>query len=255
MRRYFLEVAYKGEGLSGFQIQENAHTVQSEVEKALRIYLRKEISLTGSSRTDAGVHALQNFFHFDWEGEFNPKWLYNLNAILPPGIVLNSLYETGNHAHCRFHALSRTYHYYIYVRKDPFMIDRGWYFPYKFNAQLLDEAADYIKRQTNFSAFSKRNTQVKSFHCNILESQWSYHEGVWCYKVQANRFLRGMVRGLVGTMMKIARSSSDIQYLHTLFQESRQATADFSAPAQGLFLVKVEYPDGMLRKIDGEYNR
>ena len=249
MSRYFLELAYKGEGLSGFQVQENAHTVQSEVEKAIRIFMRREVALTGSSRTDAGVHALQNYFHFDWEGAFDPQWLYNLNAILPPSIVLKSVCLVADDAHCRFNAISREYKYYIYTQKDPFMMDRGWYFPFRFNEALLHEAAAMIMEQTDFRAFSKRNTQVNNFHCTISKSEWVNENGIWIYHVEGNRFLRGMVRGLVGTMMKMARTNADMNTLYKLFNESRQASADFSAPAHGLFLVRVQYPEQAFKKI------
>src|SRR5215216_2897775 len=133
MHRYFLEVAYKGTNYSGFQIQHNANTIQAEVEKALAILLRQQINLTGSSRTDAGVHALQNFFHFDTEINITEKNLYNLNAILPNDIAAKGFHSVNNSRHCRFDAISREYRYFIYNKKNPFLQETAWYYPYKIN--------------------------------------------------------------------------------------------------------------------------
>lgn len=249
MPRYFLELSYKGTLFSGFQVQENANTVQSEVEKAFRIFLRKEVVLTGSSRTDAGVHALQNYFHFDWDAQFEQAWLYNLNALLPADIVLKGVYGVADEAHCRFDAVSRRYRYYIYQRKDPFMQDRGWYYPFPMDAGVLHAAAALVKTQNDFIAFSKRNTQVNNFLCTIYESRWVQEQGGWVYEVEGNRFLRGMVRALVGTMVKHARSGAGVEAMEQLFKGGKQASADFSAPAQGLFLTAVQYPAGLLRQL------
>ncbi|MFT3846885.1 MAG: tRNA pseudouridine(38-40) synthase TruA [Lacibacter sp.] len=243
MLRYFLEVFYKGDGLSGFQVQENAVTVQSEIQKAFAVYFRKDVFLTGSSRTDAGVHALQNYFHFDWEEEFPQKSIYNLNAILPLGIVIQSVRLVQPGAHCRFQAVSREYRYYICNTKNPFLADRSWYLPYSLDEKLLDICAEKIKSHTQFEAFSKRNTQVKTFQCFISESEWTKENGCLVYHVKGNRFLRGMVRALVGTMIKVGRGSIDIQEFDRILKSRELSSADFSAPAKGLFLVRVSYPE------------
>ncbi len=243
MPRYFLELSYKGEKYSGFQVQQNAITIQSEIEKAFATFFRKPVALTGSSRTDAGVHALQNYFHFDWEDVFPQAAIYNLNAILSAAIVIKSVREVVADAHCRFHAIAREYKYFIYDEKNPFIDDRAWYFPYKLNQDLLNTCAQKILGNKDFSAFSKRNTQVKTFQCSIIESEWLTENGCLVYHVKANRFLRGMVRGLVGTMLRVARGGTDMQVFDQLLQQPQIATADFSAPAKGLFLVKVSYPD------------
>lgn len=245
MARYFLEVLYKGDGYSGFQIQQNAVTIQSEIEKAFEVFFRKQVALTGSSRTDAGVHAFQNYFHFDWEGGFPEKVLYNINAVLPKQVVLKSVRKVKPDAHCRFHALSREYRYYIFHSKNPFLDDRAWYLPYTIDKSLLDECAALIKQHTDFTAFSKRNTQVKTFQCNISESSWSYENECLVYEVKANRFLRGMVRGLVGTMIRVARGNMTVNNFQQLIQQQKVATADFSAPAKALFLMHVTYPDDL----------
>ncbi len=242
MPRYFLEVFYKGDGLSGFQVQDNAITVQSEIQKAFTIYFRKNVFLTGSSRTDAGVHALQNYFHFDWHEEFPQKAIYNLNAILPLGIVIESVRHVTPDAHCRFQAISREYRYYICNKKNPFLADRSWYLPYTLNESLLAICAEKIRNHTQFEAFSKRNTQVKSFQCLIAESKWTHQDDCLVYHVTGNRFLRGMVRALVSTMVKVGRDSIDLDEFNRILNCKDLSEADFSAPAKGLFLVKVSHP-------------
>ncbi|RXK57388.1 tRNA pseudouridine(38-40) synthase TruA [Lacibacter luteus] len=247
MPRYFLELSYKGEKYSGFQVQQNAATIQSEVEKAFAVFFRNPVELTGSSRTDAGVHALQNYFHFNWDEEFPQQAIYNLNAILPTDIVVKSVREVGADAHCRFHAFAREYKYFIYDAKNPFIDDRAWYFPYTLNIDLLNSCAQKILTNNDFSAFSKRNTQVKTFQCSILESEWLQQDGCLVYRVKANRFLRGMVRGLVGTMVRVARGGMDMGTFDQLLHTPQIATADFSAPAKGLFLITVSYPHSIFK--------
>lgn len=243
MPRYFLEVFYKGEGFSGSQIQKNANTIQSELEKAFFIYFKKQVNLTGSSRTDAGVHALQNFFHFDWDQNFQDLALYNINAIIPSNIVVKSIREVKSDANSRYDALSREYKYYINTSKNPFLEDRSWFIPYPLDLQLLNECAKQILQNRNFKMFSKHNTQAKTFECTIYESNWILENDCLIYNVKANRFLRGMVRGLVGTMIKVARGTISQDEFQTLVENNIQSTADFSAPAKGLFLIKVSYPD------------
>ncbi len=247
MPRYFLEVAYKGTNYSGFQIQENAHSVQAEVEKALAIFFREQISMTGSSRTDAGVHALQNFFHFDFEHVIDPKRLYNINAILPPDIVLKNIRPVGEGAHCRFDALSREYRYYIYRKKDPFIDDRAYFFPYKLDVSKMEAAAAIIQQHTDFTSFSKRNTQVKTFICTIKESRWFYEKDTLVYQVVANRFLRGMVRGLVGTMLQVGRGKLSLEEFEQVLVRRDNKHADFSVPGRGLFLLRVSFTDSTLK--------
>lgn len=246
MQRYLLELSYKGTNYSGFQVQDNAVTIQSEVQKALKTLFKTDIELTGSSRTDAGVHALQNFFHFDNELAIRKESVYNLNAILPVDIAVLNLYTVPPDFHARFSALSRTYHYFIYRKKNPFKTQTAWHYPFQLELNQLQEAATIIKAYTDFTSFSKRNTQVKSFECSILESHWSLHEDGLMYTVTANRFLRGMVRGLVATMLKVGRGSIDMEQFHQIITAKDCTKADFSAPAHGLFLVKVAYPSGIL---------
>ena len=244
MPRYFIEVSYKGTCYAGFQVQQNANTIQAEVEKALAIYFKKKAELTGSSRTDAGVHAFQNFFHFDFDGGNEEKMgaaIYHLNAILPEDIVANKIYEVRDEAHCRFDARERSYRYSIYKYKDPFLRDRAYYYPYKLDFSLLEQAAEIISNQTCFESFSKRNTQVHNFNCTIIDSHWEQSEIGYSYHVTANRFLRGMVRGLVGTMLKVGRNKFSMDEFEKIFEARNPFMVDFSVPPQGLTLIGVQF--------------
>ncbi len=242
MARYFLEVCYKGTNYSGFQKQENSNTIQAEIEKALTVLQRDNIEITGSSRTDAGVHALQNFFHFDYDKPFHPQFLYKINAILPGDIVTAGLYEVSDAAHCRFDATARTYKYFLYQSKDPFLNDRAYYYPFRIDFEKLNEAASLLREYQDFTSFSKRNTQVKSFICRIEESEWKKETKGLVYKVSANRFLRGMVRGLTGTMLQVGRGKLSINDLKQIIEAKDCSKADFAVPAKGLFLETVRFP-------------
>ena len=241
MARYFLEVAYRGTAYSGFQSQENANTIQQEVEQAFRTLQRNAVVLTGSSRTDAGVHAMQNFFHFDFESPLHPQFVYKINAILPSDIVVRSVKQVADDAHCRFDASSRVYEYFIYRSKDPFLEDRAWYFPYTLNREALQEAATLLMRYHDFTSFSKRNTQVKTFECSIMESSWRQQQDCLVYRVRANRFLRGMVRALVATMLQVGRGTLSLEDFTAVIDAKDCTRASFAAPAHGLFLVEVCY--------------
>lgn len=241
MPRYFLELAYKGAAYSGFQSQQNANTVQAEVEKAFLVLQRVPVQLTGSSRTDAGVHARQNFFHFDFEPGLHPQLIYKLNAILPRDIVLKGIRPVEPTAHCRFDAASRIYNYHIYRRKDPFQDDRGYYFPYKIDLDAMQQAAGILREYTDFTSFSKRNTQVKSFTCRIMDSTWTMSGDDYIYQVEADRFLRGMVRALTATMLKVGRGLASINDFRNIIEAQDCTRASFAVPPHGLFLMQVKY--------------
>lgn len=246
MQRYFIELAYKGTAYSGFQKQPGAATIQTEVEKALHILTRKNIELTGSSRTDAGVHALQNYFHFEVNFDVVVhQFVYRLNAILPPDITVKNLHPVQPDAHCRFSALARSYEYHIYRKKNPFLADRAYFFPYEVNLTTLNEAALLLLSYTDYTSFSKRNTQVKTFHCTIQKASWKIEKEELIFSVTANRFLRGMVRGLTGTMLKAGRGNVSIADFRNIIEAKDCRKADFSVPPQGLFLTHVIYPDSV----------
>ena len=249
MPRYFIEVAYMGTRYSGFQVQLNANTIQAEVARALKIFFGKEFELTGSSRTDAGVHAVQNFFHFDTNTEISNKAVYSLNAILPYDIVVKNIVEVKPEAHCRFDATSRTYHYYITRFKNPFYFGRAYYYPFKADINLLQELATAITTFNDFTSFSKKKTQVKTFNCTIEYSRWVFEDDIWCYEVKANRFLRGMVKGLVGTMLKLSKHNKTIADLADIFERQNPSAADFSVAPGGLFLMSVDFKESIFHSL------
>lgn len=246
MPRYFIRVAYKGTNYAGFQAQQNANSIQAEVEKALKIFFKTHFELTCSSRTDAGVHALCNYFHLDSDTLLHTvqldKSVYNLNAILPSDIVIKAIIQVPDTAHSRFGALSREYKYYIYHSKNPFLSEKAFYYPYTLDIDKLNEAADLVRQYTDFTTFSKRNTQVKTFNCTIINSKWVIKQECIVYQIQANRFLRGMVRGLVGTMLRVGTGRITIGNFKSIIESKDCTNADFSVPPQGLFLVNVNYP-------------
>ena len=244
MSRYFIEVCYKGTAYAGFQVQENALTVQEEVEKAMEVLYRQKIGLTGSSRTDAGVHAKQNYFHFDFDGEVDGGKVYNINALLPDDIAVKEIVKVSDGAHCRFDAVARQYAYTIYMRKDPFIAGMAYYFPYRVDFEAMREAAGVVLGMREFEAFSKKNTQVKTFMCRIMHSEWIDEGDRKIYRVKANRFLRGMVRGIVGTMLQVGRGKISVARFREIIERKEQSEADFSVPGHGLCLEKVEFGEG-----------
>jgi tRNA pseudouridine38-40 synthase len=240
--RYFLEVSYKGTNYGGLQVQENANTIQAEIEKAFKIFFKQKIKMTGSSRTDAGVHALMNYFHFDSESEISSSNLYNLNSILPGDIVLKNIFRVNDSAHCRFDAVSREYKYYIYRDKNPFLSDSAFYFPYSLDKGLMKEATEIIKEYKDFTSFSKRNTQVKSFECEIITCTWSDENECFVFNIRANRFLRGMVRALTATMLKVGRKKLSLVDFRKVIELRDCTLASFAVPPHGLFLIDVSFP-------------
>jgi tRNA pseudouridine38-40 synthase len=245
MHRYFIELAYKGTDYSGFQIQDTGVTIQSELTEALQTIFRQSFQLTGSSRTDAGVHAEQNYFHFDTDLVFTDKQVYNLNAVLSKNIAVKQVRQVKPESHCRFNAVSRSYRYSINRNKNPFLTETAWLYPFAIDKAILDESAALLMEYTDFTSFSKRNTQVKTFNCSIEMSQWVERDGLLIYEVRSNRFLRGMIRGLVATMLKVARGSITIPDFRNILIARDCSKADFSAPAHGLCLTKVAFPDAV----------
>lgn len=240
---YFMAVRYKGTDYAGFQIQQNARTIQGEVESAMAKYLREKVMLTGSSRTDAGVHANKNFFHFTMEQAIGSAFMYHVNAILPRDIVITGIYPMPEGSHSRFDAIGRRYRYYISDCKDPFSDDRSWYYPFPMDASVLNEAAALILGTHDFTSFAKRNAQVFTHMCTIHEAGWERIGAGWLFTVQGNRFLRGMVRALVGTMVKVGRGRITVAEFSQIIAAKDCARSDFSAPAKGLFLEDVLYEE------------
>lgn len=244
--RYFIEVAYKGTNYSGFQLQANANTIQAEVEKAIQICCRQHYKLTGSSRTDAGVHAYQNYFHFDSETELANSLIYNLNSLLPIDIVVKKIIHVADNAHSRFDATTRQYTYHLCKFKNPFSNEIAWYYPYKVDPDVLLETAILIHSYTDFTSFSKLHTNTTTNDCSIVESTWLIEGEIMIYTVKANRFLRGMVRALVGTMLQAARGLINVEDFKKIIEARDCTKANFATPAKGLFLEKVGYAADIL---------
>jgi len=241
MPRYFIEVTYRGTRYSGFQVQENAPTIQLEIEKAFATLHRKPATLTGSSRTDSGVHALQNYFHFDFDDEIHTQFVYKMNAILPDDIVVKNIYRMPEQAHARFDAISRRYGYRIHRFKNPFIKNTSLYFPFQLDQQKMQLGAEMVKKHTNFYAFAKTNSQVKTYECKVMISEWNFEEDSLVYRIEANRFLRGMVRLLTASLLKVGRGKLQLDMFEEFFMGKEKC--GFSVPAHGLFLESVNYPE------------
>jgi tRNA pseudouridine38-40 synthase len=242
MSRYFIEVCYDGAGYGGFQIQANHNTIQGELQKALQTLYRASIDLSGASRTDAGVHAYQNYFHFDTELPVLEKHIYNLNAILPNSIVVKSIHAVPLEAHARFDAIHRSYIYKINTQKDPFLEGRSWFYPFPIDLELMQQAANTLLKQTQFESFSKKNTQVNTFDCTISKALWVQNGNEISFHIDSNRFLRGMIRGLVGTMLMVGRGQIDLVEWQSIIDARDEQRVDFSTPAHGLYLSAIQYP-------------
>lgn len=249
MNRYFLELCYDGATFGGFQIQNNVDTIQGAVQAAMKTLYRADIELTGASRTDAGVHALQNFFHFDTDLPISQKHVYNLNAILPNSIVIKAIYQVPAEAHARFDATSRSYIYKMHTQKDPFLEGRSWYYPFPLDMDKLQEATQTLLNFTNYESFSKKNTSVNTFECTLSKAFWQIDGSHLYFHVESNRFLRGMIRGLVGTLLQVGRGQINLEQWLDIVASHNEQRVDFSTPAYGLYLSSIQYPD-FLKKID-----
>lgn len=247
LHRYFLEVQYDGTAFYGSQLQGDLPTVQLALNNALSMLYRRPVVTFGASRTDEGVHAKCNFYHFDAPELAFANLLYKINAILPPTLAVNRIYRAADaELNARFAATSRQYRYRIYARKDPFLVGRALHYPYRLDPAVLQEAAAIIKEYTDFESFCKRNSQTHTFRCTILQSYWEQAGEEWHYVVAANRFLRGMVRGLVGTQLKAARGKYDLQGFREIIEAKDCTRADFSVSGNGLYLERIVYPEGSL---------
>lgn len=248
--RYFLEVAYDGTAFHGSQIQEDQRTVQLAVNNALSTLMRRSVETFGASRTDEGVHALGNIYHFDTEGPVHPQLIYKMNALLPKELAVMRLFQPiDQELNSRFAASSRSYRYKIYRRKDPFKQGRALYFPYPVDVDKLQQTAALIMEYTDFESFCKRNGQNFTYKCTIFRSYWEQHEGELHYVVEANRFLRGMVRALVGTQLKVMKQEHPVAALRKIIEAKDCTLADFSVTGNGLYLEAVNYPEGALQEI------
>jgi tRNA pseudouridine38-40 synthase len=252
LARFLIELSYKGTPYNGWQIQLNTNnTIQRVVNEKISVLLQEEIMVTAAGRTDAGVHAQQNFAHFNSKKEIPPDFVHRLNFMLPNDIAAKKIFEVPESFNARFDALKRTYEYIIAYGKSALEYDLMCYYPYeKLDTKKLNEVASFLKMQTDFSAFSKRKTQVKTNLCKIFEAEWNFDgkKNEHHFVISADRFLRGMVRGIVGTSIRFARGKLSVDGLKKIIESKQPHKTDFSAPAQGLRLMKVEYASGVFQK-------
>lgn len=259
-QRYFIELAYNGTAYHGWQIQQNAVSVQELLNKALSTILRQPIETTGCGRTDTGVHAKEFFAHFDIEG--HGPWsmvdsksssyglstiayghkVRGLNALLPPDIAIKNIIPVHADAHARFDATSRSYQYHVHFNKDPFLQGASWQLRDVPDINLMNQAAAIMMEYIDFSCFSKSNTQVKTNNCKITRAEWVKTENGIVFHITADRFLRNMVRAIVGTLMMIGREEMQPEGIREIIESKNRSNAGTSVPACGLYLTEVKYP-------------
>jgi len=247
MQRYFIYLSYNGANYCGWQNQPNGISIQQKIEEALSILLRKSMSITGAGRTDAGVHARLMVAHFDWYGEtIDLSFLTEkLNCLLPNDISIIKILPVIPEAHARFDATSRTYKYYVCQKKEPFT------YPFHFrtnsllNFEKMNEAASILHEYTDFKSFSKSHTDVKTNNCKILHAGWKLEEPCWVFTIQADRFLRNMVRAIVGTLLEVGCGKLSLDSFRQVIESKDRCKAGASVPGKALFLVDIEYPNSI----------
>ena len=243
MFRYFVYFAYDGANYHGWQIQPHSLSVQEELQKAMSILLRKPMEVVGAGRTDTGVHARKMVAHFDYDEEVDcPQLVYKLNKLLPRDIAVQQVEPVAEDMHARFSAKSRTYHYFVHMGKNPFLRSYSWQVYGNIDFELMNQAASVLMEYKDFTSFSKVNTDTKTNDCTITEAHWDrVGEDQWCFTITSNRFLRNMVRAIVGTLMEVGRGRMTIEQLRRVIDAKDRCCAGDSVPGNALFLVQVKY--------------
>ena len=240
--RYFIKLAYNGTHYHGWQYQPNASSVQETINKAVSTILNTEINIMGAGRTDTGVHAKEMYAHFDFEKPFViSNLIHKRNAYLPKDIVIYDIIPVAKEAHTRFDAVKRTYEYHINTVKDAFLQEQSWYFHQLLDVNLMNQAAALLFSHTDFQCFSKVNTDVNTFDCTIFEAHWTQENGKLIFTISANRFLRNMVRAIVGTLINIGLHKITLNDFDTIITSKNRDKAGFSVPAHGLYLTEIRY--------------
>tara|TARA_R110002049_G_scaffold104807_4_gene251399 strand:+ start:620 stop:1369 length:750 start_codon:yes stop_codon:yes gene_type:complete len=244
MVRYFIQLSFEGTCYHGWQVQNNANSVQEELQKALSVILRGTIDLIGAGRTDTGVHAKQMFAHFEASTKLSDleKLTFKLNSILPPDIAIQQIFEVPEDFHARFTATSRSYEYHLHQSKNPFKQNHSYYFNRELDVDAMNNAAQLLLAYTDFSAFSKSNTQTFTNDCAIYNAVWEITDDGLVFHISANRFLRNMVRAIVGTLLEIGIGKFNPTDIHSIIRSKNRSEAGTSVPACGLYLTRVEYP-------------
>tara|TARA_B100001146_G_scaffold209472_1_gene206484 strand:- start:44082 stop:44840 length:759 start_codon:yes stop_codon:yes gene_type:complete len=242
--RYFFDISYHGKHYHGWQIQPDAISVQQVVQEILSTYFRTPINIIGAGRTDTGVHARQLFFHVDIEAVFEQEETrFKLNRFLPKDISIQQILPVTSEAHARFDATARTYEYWITLEKDPFRQELTWHLQRTPDINLMNQAAEALLSHEDFECFSRSNTDVKTFLCDIREAQWEQQDKLLVFTITADRFLRNMVRAIVGTLVDVGLQKRSIEDFRRILASKDRSQAGASAPAQGLFLTQVQYPN------------
>jgi len=239
--RYFIDISYNGKNYHGWQIQKNAVTVQSTIQDVISKILGKSTDIVGSGRTDTGVHAKSQVAHFDVNKEVDNDFIYRVNAFLPQDISINSVNQVVDNSHARFDAISREYIYKIHDLKSPFVDGLSTFYNKKINMDLINEACSTIMKNSDFQSFSKVKTEVKNFNCIISHASIRRKNNFYLFKFCANRFLRGMVRALVGTLLQLNEGKINLKEFKLIFEKKNREYAGPSAPPYGLYLNKVNY--------------
>ena len=244
--RYFIELSYDGTAYCGWQVQPNGESVQGCIQRALSMLLREEVSITGAGRTDAGVHAAMMVAHVDIPADLSPEatnqLVYRLNGILPHDIAIHRIYPVPDDMHARFSALARTYYYYVHTRKSPFLRDRSWRLVHAPDFEAMNRAAATLLEYEDFTSFSKVNTDTKTNICHVRSARWvQLADYEWRFEITADRFLRNMVRAIVGTLMEVGRGQLSLEGFRQVIERKDRSAAGDSVPARGLFLQEVKY--------------
>jgi len=243
--RYFITLSYDGTRFHGWQVQPNGTSVQAELQRGLSLLLREDVQVTGAGRTDAGVHARMMVAHFDTDKEVDGRQLaYKLNKLLPQDIAVQRVERVADDLHARFSATRRTYHYFIHTLKDPFLRLYSCELHYPLDFSRMNEAARLLTDYDDFGAFCKSHADVKTTLCQVTKAEWTETApGQWRFEITANRFLRNMVRAVVGTLVEVGRGRMTVDDFRRVIEGRRRTEAGESMPANALFLVDIKYPD------------
>jgi tRNA pseudouridine38-40 synthase len=243
MNRYFIHLSFRGTNYQGWQVQPGKDTVQQRLNDALSTFLRENISTIGAGRTDSGVHARKFFAHFDCKNTLTDvnDTIYHVNHILPRDIAVHAIQQVHNDAHARFDAKSRTYEYYVTTSKDPFSVDFKYHIEYEIDIKKMDESAKILLDYQDFKSFCKSNSDVKTHFCHIKQAFWQQNENDFVFTITADRFLRNMVRAIVGTLLDIGKEKIDCEQFKHIIEQKDRRYAGYSAPAKGLCLTDIRY--------------
>lgn len=243
MKRYFVYLMFDGTPFHGWQVQPNAPSVQEEVEKALNTLMQAKVTIVGAGRTDTGVHAEEMVFHFDSEESLDKQtFLHRMNSLLPKSIALFDLKKVKSDFHARFDANSRTYRYLICQQKNPFFLNRAYQFNQQLDVEAMNQAAAELLGTHDFSCFSKAHTQTFTNICELIQAKWSQEGHLLVFQISANRFLRNMVRAVVGTLIEVGLGKRKVEEMKPLIESKNRSNAGSSVPAAGLYLHKIDYP-------------